>query len=203
MHSKSAVTLVQGGEPMNRRSRIARAMRRSLTVLSLLLCVAAVVMWTRSYWREDSFFNVAPGGLTWRDFISTRGEFIVEKADAPTPAQSQTVGGWKLESTVAQPEPLGYAFWRWRFLGFKFTAVSEPSGDGREQQTLKAVAIPYCAIVATSGALGLLTLVRLARARRRERIGLCPTCGYDLRATPDRCPECGTEVGKETMKYEV
>jgi hypothetical protein len=75
-----------------------------------------------------------------------------------------------------------------RFPGLRATP---PDGVRRPDFRYWYVQLPYWSVVAlTCLPLALRGRYWLA-GRRRARAGLCRNCGYDLRATPDRCPECG------------
>jgi len=61
-------------------------------------------------------------------------------------------------------------------------------------QTFAAIGFGYFPLVFSllPLAVWLGPLIRWTRRRYVSVPGFCKTCGYDLRATPDRCPECGT-----------
>lgn len=93
--------------------------------------------------------------------------------------------------------PLGIGTGRWSSRIWQYAGVSWTE-MGIPQRTNVHLDVSYITLVVL---LGLIPAVRLlisgARLRRRHRRiarGLCRTCGYDLRASPDRCPECGTIV---------
>jgi hypothetical protein len=76
--------------------------------------------------------------------------------------------------------------------GFQHGAFARPDTPGRPRSAGWQWAVPYWAILPPLAAPPIVRAYRLLRRRRRVRAGHCPSCGYDLRATPDRCPECGT-----------
>ena len=54
-------------------------------------------------------------------------------------------------------------------------------------------------IVLTFSAIIFVCVIRDGRRRieeQRRAEGLCPGCGYDLRAAEGRCPECGKFLGQ-------
>jgi predicted RNA-binding Zn-ribbon protein involved in translation (DUF1610 family) len=60
-----------------------------------------------------------------------------------------------------------------------------------------AIEIPHWALAVLLAVLPATWCTRVVTARRRSRRiarGLCASCGYDLRSSHDRCPECGATI---------
>jgi hypothetical protein len=168
-------------------------MRRLLTIgalLSLLLFSTAVALWVLSYVRHDNFVRVTPRHV--ENVTSKRGRVFLQlywSATAiPVPLR-YAGGGWvwnRLWPNVEYPESRSLR--GWRLLGFDLHSIVQ---TGAGAQVIRDIAVPYWFLCLITLAAPLQWFRTRRKAGGRQPGGLCATCGYDLRATPDRCPECG------------
>ena len=147
-------------------------------IVSLALCVACVRLSLRSYRVKDKWEYVSRAGWSWL-IISKQGRVdLLYSASAPHDDY-----GWTYIRSA--PGSMGGTDYGKRLLGFG-TDVAPAGG--------RYVNVPYWFLILVTAVWPLIMARRELRRWRRFGRGLCPVCGYDLRASTDRCPECGTAV---------
>jgi hypothetical protein len=165
---------------------------------SLLLAVVVCTLWFRSYRLTDQ--------VEWRNAGGSRaahtayGHAIVHVLLADWSNHPAEFRAFRYERREPMP-PFNWFLllcsnrnekrvtWEWR--GFAWYERSYPGVTNAQ-----AVA-PFWSLQTVTAILPFAwTTARLRSILRRrhllKNLHLCSTCGYDLRATPHRCPECGT-----------
>jgi hypothetical protein len=165
------------------------------SALSLLLCVSAGALWVRSYWvdysaayasndlqrlRRTAFSVEARGGQVdfhhyVADYTSTPRALDFFRRHTPP------VGFFHATEDRSRFTALG----GWGFHGY-FREKWNPV------DTVSMLIVPLWLPVLLFGLLPALWWKRRRKPRRGPT--LCPTCGYDLRASAERCPECGRPI---------
>ena len=151
--------------------------RKTLTIVCLIGLLLSVGLWVLSYFHvfyESSNMRhigwISKGCVTWR----------IRQAYLPGHQTTLKFGGYSsLETTWWPSKTLGGN----RLLGYRTDVLN----------VAVPMWLPTLVFGATALYLGLSNL--LFRRPYRRRRGLCLECGYDLRASKERCPECGTVFG--------
>jgi hypothetical protein len=184
--------------------RIGRYILNTLTVLSLVLCVGTLGLWVRSHCVSD-WITHDRESATGAVVTARKTEIGIGAGHAAVTVRTENWfddgGNWR-DSTkaiddwswdraeVQDPLPAETPPTIWTRMGFAFTRDS--SGDWFQGYRQTRVAAPLWLASLIAAALPAIRLTRAFRVGRRTAAGRCVRCGYDLRATPDRCPECGT-----------
>ena len=162
-------------------------------VVSSLLFLATSVLWVRSYWVA---FTCSYYGRNIWDISCNRGTVaLTSLTPNPVPPENLPITHFDYGSVKAEPWQDLFPYLgqvpQHCFVTLGFVWVKEDFIPYIPHSSVRVLGVPL-----------LLPLLLLAvppflwfrRRRSRRRLGSnhCPSCGYDLRATPDRCPECGT-----------
>ena len=194
--SMSGVRYRTSGEDMN---RIGRYSFKFLTAVSVLLWAATGALWMRCSSHTDAI-KYSNGLWYWEASTVSNGIVLTTSPEDDLDA----ILGWR-ESSIAWPNL--NSIWHRHYelswcnrMGFHADTTWFSTVHGRyglTQGRVRRYEMPMWFIWMATALFPAERLLRFVR-RRRKRPGYCAVCGYDLRATPDRCPECGTIPTKAT-----
>jgi hypothetical protein len=181
-----------------KRRRLGQWTLRFVVALSLLLCAAACAGWWRSEREPEAFYHVRwidpDAGLRARVWILTNagGTLGLEFASSDWRFNPPSLTRWPPgfhHVPQAAPTMTGARRSLWHRLGFG--SAYTVTHDAFAHVERRRAALPYWFIATVAALLPLRQLVARLRRRRALRLGRCTACGYDLRGSPERCPECG------------
>jgi hypothetical protein len=141
-------------------------------VVSLAIALFVAAVWIRGLFTRDELVAHAFGRKCTLAVFPHHVYLIAFLAPAGgTPAQFRT----SLKQYPSRP-----IYWEFRY-------------HHRRSGTLR-LGIPFWLPLSFAMAAPIWWLIERSQTSRRGRGGLCRECGYDLRASRDRCPECGTPI---------
>ena len=167
-----------------------------LTILSFLPLSVLAGIWIRSYPWQTGVWPIGRAEVVGSAPMPKRKGYTSLTCFHGTLCYRRNVGDEEIGETFR----LRQNDWRWGFGRIVSVSTTDPSHVNTDIHIPCWAVLPLAAIPATWGA----TVIHgqwLLRYRRRK--GLCCHCGYDLRATADRCPECGTSVPADVERKPI